>query len=98
MRHLLVVPGLFCTELYDEELGHIWGRFWQLYGGPPIGTLDGVRGGPRGILRALPLLFGFKYDLLGALEAGAGRRRGTGSARRCTTSRTTGACRWSTSA
>jgi hypothetical protein len=80
VRHLLVVPGLFCTELHDEELGHIWGKFWQLYGGPPIGTLDGLRGGPRGILRALPLLFGFKYDLIGALEralvGGAGYRVG----------------------
>ena len=42
LRPLLVVPGLFCTEIHDDELGYIWGRFGQLYGGPPIGTLDGA--------------------------------------------------------
>ena len=79
MRSLLVVPGLFCTELYDEELGFLWGKFRQLYGGPPLATLQGLRGGPKKILRALPLLFGFSYDLVGALEralCGAGYRLG----------------------
>ena len=41
LRPLLVVPGLFCTEIYDDELGYIWGQFRQLYGGPPIGTWRG---------------------------------------------------------
>jgi hypothetical protein len=68
LRPLLVVPGLFCTEIHDDELGYIWGQFRQLYGGPPIGTLAGLRGQPRELLRGLPLLFGFKYDLVGALE------------------------------
>jgi hypothetical protein len=68
LRPLLVVPGLFCTELYDDALGFVWGRFGQLYGGPPIGTLQGLPGRPLGILRGIPLLFGMKYDLVGALE------------------------------
>ncbi|HEY6477738.1 MAG TPA: hypothetical protein VI456_14260 [Polyangia bacterium] len=79
MRPLLVVPGLFCTEIHDDELGYIWGRFGQLYGGPPIGALEGTRGGAKGLLRGLPLLFGFKYDLVGKLERaliGAGYRPG----------------------
>ena len=67
-----MVPGLFCTEIYDDELGYIWGQFRQLYGGPPIGTLQGLRGSPKKILHGLPLLFGFKYDLVGALERALG--------------------------
>jgi hypothetical protein len=79
VRPLLVVPPLFGTEIYDEQLGFVWGRLGQLYGGPPIATLDGVPGSPRGVLRYIPLLFGLKYDLIGALEralAGAGYRPG----------------------
>lgn len=68
LRSLLVVPGLFCTALHDNEVGYLWGRFGQLYGGPPLGTLDGIRGEPAGILRRIPLLFGLTYDLVGALE------------------------------
>jgi hypothetical protein len=78
-RPLLVVPPLFGTEIYDEQIGFVWGRLGQLYGGPPIATLDGVRGSPRSVLRHIPLLFGLKYDLIGALEkalAGAGYRPG----------------------
>ncbi|HVV17549.1 MAG TPA: hypothetical protein VHH90_10125 [Polyangia bacterium] len=67
-RPLLVVPGLFSSEIYDEKLGFIWGRLRQLYFGPPLATLDGVRGRPLGILRGIPLAFGLTYDLLGALE------------------------------
>ena len=26
MRPLLVVPGLFSTEIVDDEIGHVWGR------------------------------------------------------------------------
>jgi hypothetical protein len=68
LRALLVVPGLFCTAIHDDELGYIWGQFGQLYGGPPIGTLAGLRGQPKELLLGLPLLFGFKYDLVGALQ------------------------------
>jgi hypothetical protein len=79
LRPLLVVPGLFCTALHDDQVGYLWGKFAQLYGGPPLGTLEGIKGGPRGILRGIPLLFGLKYDLVGALEralVGAGYRLG----------------------
>jgi hypothetical protein len=79
VRPLLVVPPLFGTEIYDEQLGFVWGRLGQLYGGPPIATLDGVPGSPRSVLRYIPLLFGLKYDLIGALEralSAAGYRPG----------------------
>jgi hypothetical protein len=68
LRPLLVVPGLFSTELFDEEQGYLWGKGRCLYGGPPLGTLEGLRGGPRKFLRGIPLLPGIAYDLLGALE------------------------------
>jgi hypothetical protein len=67
-RPLLVVPGLFSSDIHDERLGFIWGRLRQLYGGPPIATLEGLHGRPRGILRGIPLAFGMVYDLVGALE------------------------------
>jgi hypothetical protein len=79
VRPLLVVPGLFCTEIHDDRLGFIWGRFRQLYAGPPIATLDGLAGGPRDLLRGIPLPFGLVYDLIGALEGvlvGAGYQLG----------------------
>jgi hypothetical protein len=79
VRSLLVVPGLFCTEIHDAELGYIWGKFGQLYGGPPLGELAGLRGGAKGILRAIPLFFGLTYDLVGKLEKAlveAGYRHG----------------------
>ncbi|HVZ87556.1 MAG TPA: hypothetical protein VHG72_11345 [Polyangia bacterium] len=68
VRPLLVVPGLFCTEIHDQDLGYVWGRFRQLYWGPPIGAPSGLRGKPGRILRGLPLPFGQSYDLIGALE------------------------------
>ncbi len=79
MRPLLVVPGLFSTEIVDEELGHLWGTFRCLYGGPPIGTLQGLRGRPGKFVREIPLIAGLVYDLMGALERslqGAGYRTG----------------------
>ncbi len=79
VRPLLVVPGLFSTEIRDDRLGFVWGRFRQLYGGPPIATLEGLPGGPRDVLRGIPLPFGLVYDLIGALEGalvGAGYRLG----------------------
>jgi hypothetical protein len=68
LRPLLVVPGLFGTELHDAQLGRIWGGFGQLYGGPPFATLAGVRGQPGRVLRGIPLVLGLKYDLVGGLE------------------------------
>jgi len=79
LRPLLVVPGLFCTQIHDARLGFIWGRFRQLYAGPPIATRDRLEGGPGEILRGIPLPFGLVYDLIGALEQvllGAGYRTG----------------------
>jgi hypothetical protein len=78
LRPLLVVPGLFSTELVDAEQGHIWGRLRNLYGGPPIATLEGLRGQPRNIVRVIPIIPGiYDYDLMLSLEralCGAGYR------------------------
>ena len=78
MRPLLVVPGLFQTEIVDAQQGHIWGRLRNLYGGPPIATLDGLRGRPGGIVRVIPIVPGlYDYDLMLSLEralCGAGYR------------------------
>ena len=78
MRPLLVVPGLFSTEIVDAEIGHVWGRLRNLYGGPPIATLDGLRGKPGGIVRVIPIIPGiYDYDLMRSLEralVGAGYR------------------------
>jgi hypothetical protein len=78
LRPLLVVPGLFSTELVDEQQGHIWGRLRNLYGGPPIATLDGLRGRPGNIVRVIPICPGiYDYDLMLSLEralCGAGYR------------------------
>ncbi len=78
MRPLLVVPGLFSTELHDDKLGWIWGRFRNLYGGPPIATLEGLRGRPGGIVRVIPIIPRvFDYDIMLSLEralCGAGYR------------------------
>lgn len=68
MRPLIVVPGLFSTEIVDDELGFLWGKFRCLYGGPPIATIDRFPGRPARVLRGIPLLPGTTYDLLGALE------------------------------
>jgi hypothetical protein len=78
LRPLLVVPGLFQTEIVDTQQGHIWGRLRNLYGGPPIATLDGLRGRPGGIVRVIPIVPGlYDYDLMLSLEralCGAGYR------------------------
>ena len=69
MRPLLVVPGLFQTEIHDHEQGHIWGRLRNIFGGPPIATLDGLRGKPGAIVRVIPVIPGiFDYDLMLSLE------------------------------
>ena len=50
----------------------------NLYGGPPIATLDGLRGQPGGIVRVIPIVPGlYDYDLMLSLEralCGAGYR------------------------
>jgi len=68
LRPLLVVPGLFSTEIYDDDLGYLWGRFRNLYSGPPLATLGTLRGKPRELLRGIPIVAGLRYDLVGALE------------------------------
>jgi hypothetical protein len=68
-RQLLVVPGLFSTELVDEQQGHIWGRLRNIFGGPPIATLEGLRGKPGAIVRVIPVIPKiFDYDLMLSLE------------------------------
>jgi len=78
LRPLLVVPGLFQTEIVDAQQGHIWGRLRNLYGGPPIATLDGLRGQPGAIVRVIPIIPRiYDYDLMLSLEralCGAGYR------------------------
>jgi hypothetical protein len=68
LRPLLVVPGLFSTEIVDDQLGYLWGTFRCLYGGPPLAGLDRFPGRPARVLRGIPLVLGAAYDLLGALE------------------------------
>lgn len=81
MRPLIVVPGLFSTEIYDDDLGILWGSFRCLYAGPPLGDLGGLRGRARNVMegiRVIPRLL--TYDLLGALHKaleGAGYRLGS---------------------
>jgi len=78
LRPLLVVPGLFSTEIVDGEHGHIWGRLRNIFGGPPIASLDGLHGKPGNIVRVIPIIPGiFDYDLMLSLEralCGCGHR------------------------
>jgi len=79
LRPLLIVPGLFSTEIYDDQRACLWGTFRNLYGGPPIASLGRPLGQPGGIMRRIPIVGGLAYDLLGALErvlAGAGYHAG----------------------
>lgn len=73
MRPLLVVPGLFSTEIYDDERTCLWGRFSNLYGGPPIASLGRPLGRPGRIMRRIPIVGRLAYDLLGSLERALGR-------------------------
>ena len=70
VRPLLVVPGLFQTAIYEDGgVGHVWGRLRNLYGGPPIATLEGLRGKPGQIVRVIPIIPGLiNYDLMRSLE------------------------------
>jgi hypothetical protein len=73
VRHLVVVPALFGTELHDEELGAIWGTFGCLYRGPRLASPAGLRGKPGKVMSAIPLFAGLRYDILGALQQALGR-------------------------
>jgi Lecithin:cholesterol acyltransferase len=73
VRTLLIVPGLFGTEILDGEAAPIWGRFRCLYGGPPIGELPAPRGRAGRVMRAIavgPLVL---YDIIGSLLGALGR-------------------------
>jgi hypothetical protein len=79
LRPLLVVPGLFSTEIVDGAQGHIWGRLRNIFGGPPIATLGAeLCGKPGAIVRVIPVIPKiFDYDLMRSLEralCGAGYR------------------------
>ncbi len=73
MRHLVVVPALFGTELHDEELGAIWGTFGCLYRGPRLASRTGMPGKPGKVMSAIPLFAGLRYDILGSLQQALGR-------------------------
>jgi Lecithin:cholesterol acyltransferase len=73
VRHLVVVPALFGTELHDEEQGAIWGTFGCLYRGPRLASPTGLRGKAGRVMSAIPLLAGLRYDILGALQQALGR-------------------------
>lgn len=79
MRPLLIVPGLFGTEIHDDGVGCLWGTVRCLYRGAPIATLAGLRGRARRVMTGIPLLPGLQYDIIGALLSAlrrAGYRRG----------------------
>jgi hypothetical protein len=73
VRTLLIVPGLFGTEIHDPQKGPIWGPFSCLFRGPLIGELPQARG------RAGRVLFGITvgpfvlYDIIGQLLRALGR-------------------------
>lgn len=66
-RPLLLVPGLFGTEIRDEEIGTLWGTFRCLYRGAPIGEPAGLRGHAGRVMNGIPLMFGLRYDIIGSL-------------------------------
>ena len=74
MRPLLVVPGLFSTEIVDDDLGFLWGSFRYLYGGPPLATLGTLRGRPRELLRGIPLFAACSTTCSARSSSAAGRR------------------------
>jgi hypothetical protein len=73
VRTLLVVPGLFGTEIRDDVDGHLWGTLRCLYRGAPIGGLGGLRGRPGRVLHGIRVLPGVAYDIIGALLKELGR-------------------------
>jgi hypothetical protein len=84
MRPLLIVPGLFGTEIVDEEGRALWGPLERLYRGPLIGELPAPRGRAGRVMEGIS--FGPRflrlvaYDISGALRRAlerAGYRLGT---------------------
>ena len=67
MRTLLIVPGLFGTEIVDEDRGAIWGPFSCLYRGPLIGELPAPRGRAGRVITGISLGPLVLYDIIGAL-------------------------------
>jgi hypothetical protein len=71
LRHLLIVPGLFGTEIVDDDVGDIWGPFRLLYTGPLIGELPAPRGRAGAALEGLAIGWGamrVAYDISGAMR------------------------------
>lgn len=73
MRPLLIVPGLFGTEIQDESLGTIWGTFRCLYRGPLLGELPATRGRAGRVMNGIQLGPATVYDIIGALQKALGR-------------------------
>src|SRR3954447_25071013 len=67
VRTLLIVPGLFGTEIVDAERGPIWGPFSCLYRGPLIGELPAPRGRAGRVITGLSVGRFVVYDIIGAL-------------------------------
>jgi hypothetical protein len=84
MRPLLIVPGLFGTEIVDDDGRALWGPLERLYRGPPIGELPAPRGRAGKVMEGIsfgpPSLGLVAYDISGALRRAlekAGYRLGT---------------------
>jgi hypothetical protein len=73
VRTLLIVPGLFGTEIVDGDLGSLWGSFSCLYRGPLIGELPAPRGRAGRVIQAITLGPVAVYDIIGALLTALGR-------------------------
>src|SRR5262245_25397964 len=73
VRPLLIVPGLFGTEILDETVGSIWGPFSCLYRGPPVGELPAMRGRPGRVMSGIRIGPAVVYDIIGALQKALGR-------------------------
>jgi pimeloyl-ACP methyl ester carboxylesterase len=69
VRTLLIVPGLFGTEIVDAERGAIWGPFSCLYKGPLIGELPAPRGRAGRVMTGISLGPLVLYDIIGSLLA-----------------------------
>jgi hypothetical protein len=67
VRTLLIVPGLFGTEIRCPERGAIWGPFRCLYRGPLIGELPAPHGRAGKFMRGISLGSAVLYDIHGAL-------------------------------
>ena len=79
MRTLLIVPGLFGTEIVDAAVGVLWGSARCLYRGPLIGELPTPRGRAGRVMEGISVGPLVVYDIIGALLRAlrrAGYRRG----------------------